>query len=163
MIRDIEAVGEEFFEWLQGKGYAIRNEQVAGLGSWRVLTNGRFAVTVNNDRGTLSLLVGLHPAEREEDTHSLVYWALCLGLRSVHADEPVSWTPSDEELLARAREDTATARRVLELLPSLPEAKLTVVESCARGRQVEYWREMGLWPSSGPIILRPKDRDDRKP
>lgn len=161
MIRDIEAVAAEFIAWLQNRGYSLREEQVGSLGSWRVLSNGQFAVTVNNDRGTLSILIGLHPAEREEDTHALVYWALCLGFRSVHADDPVSRTRSDEEVLARAREDAATARQTLERLLSLPKTELAAAESCARRRQVEYWREMGLWPSSGPIVLRPREREDR--
>lgn len=163
MTRDIETVAEDLVAWLRGRGYVMREEKVGGLGSWRVLGDGRFVVTVNNDRGALSILIGFHPAAREEDTHPLAYWALCLGLRAVHAEDPLDWTPSHEEMLERARGDAQTTRNMLEMLPSLPAEELAAAESCARRRQVAYWREMGLWPLPGPdAVLRRKEPDERR-
>lgn len=159
MIEDIEQVAERLSESLRKRGFQARSETIGGMGSLRVMADRQFVVAINNDRGMLSITLGRSPADKDVDRQSIVYWALCLGLRAVHGELPADKWPDDHETLELATNDATTTEMILSKFESLSDAQLHQAESCARRMQESYWRDLGLWPPPATgAVLRPRKK-----
>lgn len=162
MTRTVEDVARELAERLVRRGHASQRTLRGGMGSLRVVGNGRFAVQINDDRGILGITLGRQDAP-EEDCHDVVSWSLCAGLVAA-ANPPFDWPPTAEASLAQAEEDADLTLRVLDHLDTLSRPDLMALEDCCRRRREEYWRFRGLprTPRGGDV-LRPPREDDEHP
>lgn len=145
---NVERTFSESCAVLEAKGYTLVRSRGTGMGASRLYANKRFAVEIVNDRDMF--LAGIAPVSMPDDYRfSLDWWALCLGLRLVQADDRERVHTSNEKSLI-VGEDLAALKGTLAALETLDDEEVVRILACVERRDEEYWRSIGVWPRPRP-------------